>query len=190
MSSMIILPPVVLMVSLFRRLDFLRTSFHPFFHKGQSQVERVQAALTRYSPNKIESLQRLIQFCPRLFKRHLTRDLWSCQKNRSNAHPTPTMLQKDGRPTAISSDGFSHSSVSPVRRMSLCRVVSGITSWISLLTETLKIEKLEVTSFIIRWNGSRCTLWNQLWQQTDLPVVDRHDGEPFCQAYSFILSIS
>ena len=51
MSSMIILPPVVLMVSLFRRLDFLRTSFHPFFHKGQSQVERVQAALTRYSPN-------------------------------------------------------------------------------------------------------------------------------------------
>ena len=50
MSSMIILPPVVLMVSLFRRLDLLRTSFHPFF-QGQSQVERVQAALTRYSPN-------------------------------------------------------------------------------------------------------------------------------------------
>ena len=181
MSSMIILPPVVLMVSLFRRLDFLRTSFHPFFHKGQSQVERVLAALTRYSPNTIESLQRLIQFCPRLFKRHLTRDLWSCQKNHSNAHPTPTMLRKDGRPTAISSDGSSHSSVLPVGCMSLCRVVSGITSCIRSREKNSQNCLRENKAFYIRWNGSRCTLWNQLWQQTDLPVVDRHDGEPLCQ---------
>lgn len=28
-----------------------------------------------------------------------------------------------------------------------------------------------------RWDGSCCSLWNQLWEPTDLPVVDRHDGE-------------
>ena len=147
MSSMIILPPVVLMVSLFRRLDFLRRSFHPFFHKGQSQVERVQAALTRYSPNKIESLQRLIQFCPRLFKRHLTRDLWSCQTNPSNDHPTPTMLQKDGRPTAISSDGFSHSSVSLVGCVPLCRVVSGK----KIDSEKIAWEKKNFLYYQVEW---------------------------------------
>ena len=36
-----------------------------------------------------------------------------------------------------------------------------------------------------RWDGSCCSLWNQLWQQTDLPVVDGHDGElllePLCR---------
>ena len=37
-----------------------------------------------------------------------------------------------------------------------------------------------------RWYGPCCSLWNQLWQQTDLPVVDSHDGElflePLCRA--------
>ena len=37
-----------------------------------------------------------------------------------------------------------------------------------------------------RWDGSRRSLWNQFREQTNLPVVDRHDGqlllEPLCRA--------
>ena len=53
MSSMIILPPVILMVSLFRKLVIISIRQLCIFSlQGRSQVERRKVALTRYSMNK------------------------------------------------------------------------------------------------------------------------------------------
>ena len=88
-------------------------------------------------------------------KRHQKRDWWSCLRSRSRGRPTPMILRMVGQLTASSLDGYSPSSV--------------------LLVGLHSCERW--STWYQRWDGSCCSLRNQLWQQADLPVVDGHDGQ-------------